>query len=84
MPPGLQDGTSSEVSPPLPGTPAGRDPTQAARQRARHSGTKKETAAGRKGPTPEDCMEIAVVNLTGHREGFEISVFIARKPQEDE
>lgn len=68
---------------PSEGTPAGRDPAEAAMQMVRGSGTNEETEAGGEGPIPKDCMEIPVMNLAGHGEGFKISVFIARKPQDD-
>lgn len=55
---------------PSQGTPAGRDPAEDAKQRVKGPGTNEDTEAGGKGPIPKDCMEILVMNLAEHGEGF--------------
>lgn len=69
------------LSPP-PGTHAERDPAEAARGGIRGSGTKEKTEAGGEGPILKDYMEIPVMNLAGHGEGFKGSAFTARKPHD--
>lgn len=57
-------------------------PAEAARGGIRGSGTKEKTEAGGEGPILKDYMEIPVMNLAGHGEGFKGSAFTARKPHD--